>query len=202
VNILSKSGSLLWKLSFGLIILSFFVSAKQIEIVPTSFELNGWTNQSLCKDIEISSDYRAIFILEDRWAEKSIRDLEHYVQNKSYFSIAVQYPNEITVIKNATIQACFTFNNSGEYNGALIFLEKEGNMGVGSWIKANIIGNNYSEINERVYSNLLTGAVVKERFIENGLVISNLLIFQSLMSFLLLILMIKLHKKVKIGKNT
>jgi hypothetical protein len=122
-----------------------FVSATKLGITPGNLIFNGSVNEKICSNLTLSTDYNGILIGESKWIEKAEkkRDIKDYNLNADDLNINIVFPESINISKNImNVEVCIISERSGKYNGAIVYRTADSYAGVGSWIEADIFGNN------------------------------------------------------------
>ena len=186
------------RLSAGFLFLIFLVvfisfsSAFELGISPPVLVFEGNVRERVCRNISIFSDRTGISLLiSDKWTNKKdlTRDIEFYNIDSSNLWIELNYNNKIIVDRKYEREVCLIAENNGLYQGLLTFDVRDRSLGLGSWILANITGE---DIRNKSLTNSITGFITGDSVFvidKNGLLF--LLFF--LMSVLLasLVILIK-----------
>jgi hypothetical protein len=125
-----------------------FVSAVQLVVSPAKLEFEGNTNEKMCKTIQITSDFIGEIITNSKWSDFLSNNINDYQLIDD--EVGVVFDKEQIINSNEETQEkeiCFTFEDPGEYHGALLFNTKGAYAGVGIWIKANINGESKPKTN-------------------------------------------------------
>ena len=132
---------------FYIIICTGFVIGLKIGIFPPDINLQTNINEKVCKNVYLSSDSKVEFFGETRWSEKKpeiVRNINYY-SKKEPVNLSLEYPKEVSLNKNKSIEICVLSKKSGEYYGALLYITRENYAGVGSWLYLNVSGENKDE---------------------------------------------------------
>lgn len=134
------------KLFLFLIFTLFFISrvyGLELSASPGYIDFNGKTNQEICNEVLLQSDYNGTILSELKWSnnKKTEYNINDYNIKSNELNIIEDFSKQINIKKvSLKKQICLTFNEPGEYNGALIFKTQDSLAGVGIWIKADISG--------------------------------------------------------------
>ena len=169
----------------------FFISsglALELGISPPILSFKGETENKICKEFKIFSDREGLNLqLNNKWANKNTlsKDIKDYSYNGEKFEIETEYYDRIIVDKEYLGEICIKAKNKGIYYGLLEVNSQNGNVGLGSWMIANITENKRFRP--------ITGKVIEQEF-NKGL---NWGIFYlvALMLSLLIMLFILIRRK-------
>jgi len=140
-----------------IIFICFFIpliSSATLSMSPQQIDFVGNTNEKICDEVSLKTDGMATLIGEDLWAEEgySERKLKQHTLESEELKLNLEYPKEIKIDDEGTIEVCLIGKSKGDYHGVLLYRIKDKPVRVGIWmnvslegttqkITANIIGN-------------------------------------------------------------
>ena len=134
---------------FLLIFLIPAASSTRLSLSPSSIDFSGHVNETICRDLKISVNEPTELELNDHWTDDpgSDRQIARYILENKDLNIKIDYPETLIFEgpDSKTIKICLVSKYPGNYKGALITSEIDGNVAVGSWLGLVILddpGNN------------------------------------------------------------
>lgn len=131
------------KLILLFVILFFIISISAIElgISPADLTIEGTINQKICRNLSIKGTYEGILIGKSKWTKNKEINIKEYSSEIKDLSIIEEFPEIININKTKEIEFCVTAKKPGNYYGAIIYVTKEGPIGIGSWINFKVSEN-------------------------------------------------------------
>jgi len=172
-------------------------SATLLLLHPPKIEFNGNTNEKICQNISVFSDYKGNLTAKIRWTDKNgSKNLNDYELNSSNLRITNDFSEKVVSNnKMKEVDICLTFEKSGEYSGALLYNTENSPAGVGIWVYANIKGNNYNINISKVTGNLIISLknVMNNSKNQKGLLVSS----TTFLLFILFMLLLFVEKRME-----
>lgn len=173
---------------FILILLSInVINSLELSTSPGNLEFKGKTNEKICNEFQIHSDYNKSILSELIWNNnpKTKNNINEYKLTSSQLDIKEEIEKNI-ILKEQSIkkQICLTFKEPGTYNGALIFKTQDSYAAVGIWINAKISGAKTNNPNKETQT--ITGLSIYNP-VNNTNKNNNNLIFLSIITTVVLL---------------
>lgn len=165
-------------------------------ISPAEVYLNGKINEKICQEIKIIEESGTI-IIEDQWTENKIgeKNINLYNFDSKKFDLSLDYPKKLDVQNEEKINICLTGKKSGKYFGVLLLHLQEKPVGIGIWIKVDLMEAH----NKEDYSQGISGEVISEektvKKIENPKLV--IIFFMIFIILILIFVYILLNLKIK-----
>lgn len=112
------------------------VMGVRLGISPSEMQFEGNAGEEICREAVIYFD-RGEVILEDRWNGIS-EEREMILYTDKAEGLKVEYPHSIWVEGKEEARVCIAADEGGRYFGVILASAREGAVGVGSWIVAEI----------------------------------------------------------------
>ncbi len=119
------------------------VNAATLSMSPQQINFIGNVNERICEEVTLKTEGEAVLLGEDKWAEKgySERKLKQHILDSSELKLELEYPNNIKINNNKTIQVCIVGKNKGNYHGILLYRVEGKPVRVGIWMNVSLGGS-------------------------------------------------------------
>jgi hypothetical protein len=189
------------KIIFSILFIVFSIIpilSLELSVSPGNLEFNGKINEKLCNEFLLQSDYNKTIITDLKWNNNpdTRSNINDYTISSNQLNINEDFDKNLKINKvSLKKQICLTFNEPGEYNGALIFKTQDSIAGVGIWIKAKITGKKTNTPNTNDNFQKITGLSIINP-IENK---NNIYLISLVITIILITILITLMfaKKIK-----
>ncbi len=152
---------------FLFIFLFPLVNAATLSMSPQQIDFNGNVGEKICNNINLKTENGAVLIGETGWAKENYfeRKLKSHNLSEEDLNLIIDYPREIEIFNNKTIEVCVTGKKSGNYHGIILYRVKNKPVRVGIWMNVTLEGKGFQIITGNFLGGDGTG-------VKTGLVIS------------------------------
>ena len=154
-------------------------------VSPAEIYFDGKINEKICQEIKIFEEAETV-IIEDKWAESKIgeKNINLYNLESEKFEIFLDYPKIVDLQNGNKITICLSGKKSGEYFGILLLHPQEQPVGIGIWMKVNLMKVNSQQKDASSISGKVTSEEKVGEKIENTKLV---IIFSMILIILILI---------------
>jgi hypothetical protein len=181
-----------------IIILLYPVYSLELSASPGNLDMSGKVNEKICRDFIIKSDYNGNLISSLKWLkeENHIKNINYYTINSSEINILEELPDKIKINRvSIKKEICLSFQEPGDYNGALIIRTEDSYAGVGLWINAKISGTKNKEKEAQIITGLSILNTIHNKTNKSNLIIIPVILTIVLITILLTLLLIQRFNK-------
>lgn len=171
------------------------MSAFEIGITPSSFDLRGDPGERICSEFKIFLSEDIDTEIELRLSEKESREVSDYSLSPEEKNIDFSYFEIGEIEGGKEFEFCLAGEFSGEYNALILSKVEEKNVAVGSWVRIEVGGNRkFIENTLSIISPSGLSVGISE---SQGSVLLNSLIVMQVILVLIVIALIYIWRKKK-----